>query len=118
MNLIERLRCRPFGGGRCKLQEDAADEIERLRDEKGIVAVQRDAARQRDNVKLVASLEAEVEQLNAVVAELRHQAECYYYDLDLGHGQWARDHCEECRRLWEAVEATRKTISKREGGGT
>lgn len=48
--------------------------------------------------------EAKIERLNAVVAELRHHAECHWYGL--GVGQWARDHCQTCRRLWEAVEAT------------
>ncbi len=38
-------------------------EVERLRDEKGIVETQRDAARQRDNVQLVSSLESELERL-------------------------------------------------------
>jgi plasmid maintenance system antidote protein VapI len=41
--------------------------------------------------------------LAARVAQLDHQAECHWYDISAG--QWALDHCEECRRLDEAVVA-------------
>ncbi len=60
---------------------------------------------------LMARAADEIKRLRATVAELRHQAGCYWYDL--GDGQWARDHCHVCRTLWEAVEATRKTANER-----
>ena len=50
----------------------------------------------------------EIRRLNTVVAELRHQADCFYHEHYTG--QTARNKCEECRTLWEAVEATRETL--------
>ena len=58
----------------------------------------------------------EIKRLRATVAELRHQADCYWYGL--AEGKWALSHCEECRRLWEAVAATGETANQREGGET
>ncbi len=69
-----------------KLDEKQA-EVEQLLAEKGIVEVQRDAARQKDNAKLVSALEIETKQLqkhvvlleahvgSAVAVELSRQRE-------------------------------------------
>jgi hypothetical protein len=40
----------------------------------------------------------------ARVAQLEHEAECYWYDL--ASGEFALAHCEECRRLDGIVKAT------------
>lgn len=77
--ITRRLECSLQAGppvGELLLLSEVKAEIERLRAEKGIVEVQRDAARQRDNAKMVSSLEAEVERLRPIVNaidELRRQ---------------------------------------------
>ncbi|GAG43513.1 unnamed protein product, partial [marine sediment metagenome] len=45
----------------------------------------------------------EFEKAKVRIAQLEHQADCYWYDI--AEGQWACDHCEECDRLQKAVEA-------------
>ncbi len=65
-------------------------------------------------MKKMAELSNENERLRAVVAELRHQAECFFRHC--ANVYWARGNCPECRRLREAVEATGKTANEREGG--
>ena len=45
---------------------------------------------------------ARVQWSRARITQLEHQAECYWYEL--AAGPWALDHCDECKRLHEAVE--------------
>ncbi len=54
-------------------------------------------------INQIAQLAAENTKLKARVAQLEHQAECCWYET--ASGQWAVDHCEECRTLDEAVKA-------------
>ncbi len=77
-------------------------ENEQLQAEKGIVEVQRDVARQKDNAKLVSSLEAEVKQLGRDIQDGMQKNESLLDETIAGNA--------EIEQLTECLQTLQKAI--------